>query len=57
MGAVVSGISNLKLYTYKELQLATDNFSEGNKIGEGGFGSVYKVIPQRMIFFMTFEEY
>lgn len=57
MDAVVSGISNLKLYTYKELQLATANFSEGNKIGEGGFGSVYKVIPQRMIFFMTFEEY
>ena len=57
MNAVVSGISNLKLYTYKELQLATENFSEGNKIGEGGFGSVYKVIPQRMIFFMAFEEY
>ncbi|TKY66654.1 G-type lectin S-receptor serine/threonine-protein kinase SD1-1 [Spatholobus suberectus] len=24
---------------------ATNNFSEGNKIGEGGFGSVYWVIP------------
>lgn len=57
MGAVVSGISNLKLYTYKELQIATENFSEENKIGEGGFGSVYKVMPQRMIFFITFEEY
>ncbi|PRQ31065.1 putative protein kinase RLK-Pelle-DLSV family [Rosa chinensis] len=39
---VVSGISNLKLYSYKELQNATENFSEYNKIGQGGFGSVYK---------------
>ncbi|XP_062011553.1 cold-responsive protein kinase 1-like [Rosa rugosa] len=39
---VVSGISNLKLYSYKELQNATENFSEDNKIGQGGFGSVYK---------------
>ncbi|KAL6199085.1 hypothetical protein ACLB2K_028872 [Fragaria x ananassa] len=39
---VVSGISNLKLYTYKELRNATENFSGENKIGQGGFGSVYK---------------
>lgn len=25
------------------LQVATDNFHESNKIGEGGFGAVYKV--------------
>ena len=50
MGAVVSGISNLKLYTYKELRNATENFSGENKIGQGGFGSVYKVISQRMLF-------
>jgi hypothetical protein len=25
------------------LRLATDNFSEKNKLGEGGFGEVYKV--------------
>ncbi|KAL0282616.1 UNVERIFIED_CONTAM: Cold-responsive protein kinase [Sesamum angustifolium] len=28
--------------SYKELQIATENFSPANKIGEGGFGSVYK---------------
>ncbi|KAA8526771.1 hypothetical protein F0562_009000 [Nyssa sinensis] len=38
----VSGIQNVKLYTYKELQIATEDFSSANKIGEGGFGSVYK---------------
>lgn len=38
----VSGIQNTKLFTYRELQFATDNFNGANKIGEGGFGSVYK---------------
>ncbi|KAK9674173.1 hypothetical protein RND81_12G216100 [Saponaria officinalis] len=33
---------NIKFYTYKELQTATDNFNKYNKIGRGGFGSVYK---------------
>ncbi|XP_021287783.1 putative serine/threonine-protein kinase [Herrania umbratica] len=36
------GIHNVKLYTYKELRSATEDFSLANKIGEGGFGSVYK---------------
>lgn len=39
----VSGIHDVKLYTYKELRIATEDFSEANKIGEGGFGSVHKV--------------
>ncbi|RVW78459.1 Cold-responsive protein kinase 1 [Vitis vinifera] len=38
----VSGIHNVRLYMYKELKNATDDFSPANKIGEGGFGSVYK---------------
>uniref|UniRef100_A0A5B7A0E9 Protein kinase domain-containing protein n=1 Tax=Davidia involucrata TaxID=16924 RepID=A0A5B7A0E9_DAVIN len=38
----LSGIHNVNLYTYKELRIATDDFSPTNKIGEGGFGSVYK---------------
>ncbi|KAL2496468.1 Protein kinase superfamily protein [Forsythia ovata] len=33
---------HVKLFSYKELQLATENFNPRNKIGEGGFGSVYK---------------
>ncbi|MQL82047.1 hypothetical protein Taro_014513 [Colocasia esculenta] len=36
------GIQNVTLYSYKELKLATEDFSSLNRIGEGGFGSVYK---------------
>lgn len=35
-------IENIKLYGYKELREVTDDFSPANKIGEGGFGPVYK---------------
>nr|AMM42957.1 LRR-RLK [Vernicia montana] len=38
----VAGLHNVKFYTYKELKNATEDFSPANKIGEGGFGSVYK---------------
>ncbi|XP_054811420.1 cold-responsive protein kinase 1-like [Prosopis cineraria] len=37
-----SGLHNVRLYTYKELRNATEDFSPANKIGEGGFGSVFK---------------
>lgn len=30
-------------YKYKDLSIATKNFSNQNKLGEGGFGDVYKV--------------
>ncbi|XP_009784604.1 cold-responsive protein kinase 1 [Nicotiana sylvestris] len=38
----LSGVKNVTLFSYKELRIATDDFSPVNKIGEGGFGSVYK---------------
>jgi len=31
-------------FSYAELKTATENFSPSNKLGEGGFGPVYKVI-------------
>ncbi|KAF2287333.1 hypothetical protein GH714_039658 [Hevea brasiliensis] len=35
-GTVVSSIQNTTLYTYRELRIATENFTPANKIGEGG---------------------
>ena len=34
----------LPLFSFSTLARATARFSPDNKIGEGGFGSVYKVI-------------
>ena len=33
----------MPLFSFKSVSTATDNFSDANKLGEGGFGSVYKV--------------
>ena len=30
-------------FSYRDLKSATKNFKEENKLGEGGFGDVYKV--------------
>ncbi|XP_014494541.1 cold-responsive protein kinase 1 isoform X1 [Vigna radiata var. radiata] len=38
----VSEIQNVNIYTYRELRSATEGFSPSNKIGQGGFGEVYK---------------
>ncbi len=33
------------LYSYSNLKTATKDFHQSNKLGEGGFGIVYKVNP------------
>jgi len=38
-----STANNIKLFSYSELKSGTDNFHPRNKIGRGGFGTVYKV--------------
>lgn len=32
------------IYSYKELKAATRDFLEENKLGQGGYGAVYKVL-------------
>ena len=34
--------NNAKMFTFQEIVAATDNFNPKNRIGEGGFGNVYK---------------
>lgn len=36
-------MSEVRLFTFEVIHFATDTFSAENKLGEGGFGSVYKV--------------
>lgn len=35
-------VGHLKRFTFRELQVATGNFSSKNILGQGGFGIVYK---------------
>ncbi|WOG84339.1 hypothetical protein DCAR_0103522 [Daucus carota subsp. sativus] len=37
-------VKGIQVFTYKDLEVATENFSETNVIGNGGFGVVYKGI-------------
>ncbi|CAN6540644.1 unnamed protein product [Malus baccata var. baccata] len=50
--AVDSDAPNMKVYCFSSLKAATNNFSSENKLGEGGFGPVYKVTfdPTRRYF-------
>ncbi|KAH9610692.1 hypothetical protein KSS87_003701, partial [Heliosperma pusillum] len=34
----------LPIYDFHSMVIATDNFCEANKLGQGGFGRVYKVL-------------
>jgi hypothetical protein len=38
--------SEFSLYNFTQIADATDNFSPKTKLGEGGFGPVYKVFPR-----------
>ncbi|KAK9266515.1 hypothetical protein L1049_005520 [Liquidambar formosana] len=37
-------IDGMKSFTFKEMALATDNFSSSTEVGQGGYGKVYKGI-------------
>lgn len=34
---------DLKVFSYSSIKVATNDFSSENKLGQGGFGSVFKV--------------
>lgn len=38
-----SNASNLQVFSYSSIRAATNDFSSENKLGEGGYGPVYKV--------------
>ena len=38
------------MYSYSELRVATRQFHHDNKLGEGGFGVVYKVHEIERVF-------
>ncbi|MFS7996533.1 putative transferase [Helianthus anomalus] len=40
--------TNLRVFTVAELKLATKNFCKSSKIGEGGFGRVYKGVVKSL---------
>ncbi|KAL6135832.1 hypothetical protein ACLB2K_068057 [Fragaria x ananassa] len=45
--AGVENDTELQLFSLRSILVATNNFSEGNKLGEGGFGPVYKgILPE-----------
>ncbi|KAK3154728.1 hypothetical protein QOZ80_2BG0194410 [Eleusine coracana subsp. coracana] len=35
-------MQNLRVFSYKDIRIATKNFHQCNKLGRGGFGTVYK---------------
>ncbi|KAK1371548.1 putative cGMP-dependent kinase, Concanavalin A-like lectin/glucanase domain protein [Heracleum sosnowskyi] len=45
-----STVEKAKIYTEEELMKATNNFNEGNVIGQGGYGVVYKGVIADAVF-------
>lgn len=42
MAALLKAKRKYREYSYESLKFATDSFSKGNQIGEGGYGAVYR---------------
>lgn len=48
--------SELPMFDFNRILVTTDYFSTGNKLGQGGFGPVYKVVFCFKIKLTHFEE-
>jgi len=44
--AIAKKSHGIKLFSFDSMVKATDNFSISNRLGQGGFGIVYKVISK-----------
>jgi len=55
-GELVSA-EELSFMDLSTILAATDDFSDSNKLGKGGFGTVYKVTPTFFFFFYFFLIY
>jgi hypothetical protein len=49
LALIVPGEHRVKVFSYSELRKATHDFSGANKIGEGGFGSVFRVNTHNLV--------
>jgi hypothetical protein len=47
---------DLPLFSFSTMISATNDFSNYNKLGEGGFGPVYKVINMQQLKYNTHEK-
>lgn len=53
LGALLATVNKSKLnISYEILEKATNYFHNSNKLGQGGSGSVYKVISGSIIYFI-----
>ena len=41
-------------FDFESILVATDNFSNANKLGQGGYGPVYKVIEAALLYLIYF---
>ena len=49
---------DLKIFDFQTIAAATDNFSPANRLGQGGFGPVYKVKYSCLVcFWLMYSEY